>query len=83
MIFGDAMKRYRDILKLKKYIEKFNLREIIDINLEQNHEFFEFKKGELVCELGDEIEHFFILLEGNIKVFIISAEGKILCLRNI
>ncbi len=75
------MKRYRDMLKLKKYIEKFNLNEIVDSTLEQNHEFFHFKKGEQICTLGNEIEYFYILLEGNVKVFTISSDGKILCLR--
>lgn len=75
------MKRNKDISRLKRYLEKYNLSDIIDENLIQNHEFFHFKKGEQVCALGDEIEHFYILLEGNVKVFTISADGKILCLR--
>jgi CRP-like cAMP-binding protein len=81
MIFGGIMKKYRDVSKLKKYIEKYNLRELINENLEENHEFFEFKKGEQICKLGEKIEDFYIFLEGTIKVFTISVDGKILCLR--
>lgn len=81
MIFGGIMKKYKDNLKLKKYIEEYNLKEIIDESLTQNHEFFEFKKGEHICKLGDQIERFYIFLKGNVKVFTISADGKILCLR--
>lgn len=75
------MKKYKDDPRLKNYIEKFNLSEIIDVNLEQSRECFEFKKGDLICELGEKIEYFYILLEGNVKVFTVSADGKILCLR--
>lgn len=75
------MKRYKDNLRLSNYLEKFTLREIIDENLELSHEFFQFKKGDLICVLGEKIEHFYILLEGNVKVFTVSADGKILCLR--
>lgn len=75
------MKRYKDNLRLKNDIDKFNLGEIIDENLQQSHEFFQFKKGDLICVLGESIEYFYILLEGNVKVFTVSADGKILCLR--
>lgn len=75
------MKKYKDDPRLKNYLEKYNLSEIIDVNLEQSRECFEFKKGDLICELGEKIEYFYILLEGNVKVFTVSADGKILCLR--
>lgn len=75
------MKKYRDISKLKKYIEKYNLKEIINENFQENHSFFEFKKGEQLCKLGEHIKYFYIFLEGTVKVYTISADGKILCLR--
>lgn len=75
------MKKYKDISSLKKYIEKYNLEEAIDEKLAESHEFHQFNKGELMCRLGNKIEKFYILLEGSVKVFTISADGRVLCLR--
>lgn len=75
------MKKYKDISSLQKYIIKYNLEEVIDEKLIINHEFHQFNKGEFMCRLGNKIEKFYILLEGCVKVFTISADGKVLCLR--
>lgn len=75
------MDKYMDSLKLRKYLEFYKLDGIIGKDIQEHHEFHEFKKGELICVLGEPLRYFYILLKGNVKVFTTSVDGKILSLR--
>ncbi|WP_432667160.1 Crp/Fnr family transcriptional regulator [Wukongibacter baidiensis] len=75
------MHKYKDSIKLRKYLELYHLEGVIHKDMQEHHEFHDLKKGELVCVLGEPIRYFYILLGGNVKVFTTSVDGKILSLR--
>ncbi|WZL71995.1 helix-turn-helix domain-containing protein [Clostridiaceae bacterium 35-E11] len=75
------MNKYKDSLKLRNYIELYQLEGVIHKDMQEHHEFHDFKKGDLVCVLGEPLHYFYILLKGNVKVFTTSDNGKILSLR--
>ncbi len=75
------MHKYRDNLKLKKYLEFYQLDSVVNKDIQEHYEFHEFKKGELICGLGEPLHYFYILLKGKVKVFTTSTDGKVLSLR--
>lgn len=75
------MHKYKDSQKLTKYLENYQLDGVIHKDMQEHHEFHDFKKGELVCALGEPLRYFYILLKGKVKVFTSSVDGKILSLR--
>ncbi|WMI80035.1 Crp/Fnr family transcriptional regulator [Anaerotignum sp. MB30-C6] len=77
----DILYKYRDSQELRKYLALYQLEGIIHKDMEEYHEFHRFKKGDLLCELGEPLRYFYILLKGNVKVYTTSDNGKILTLR--
>lgn len=75
------MVTYTDPKQLNHYLAYYQLNTIIHHNLQEHHVFHAFKKGELICVLGEPLSYFYILLEGDVKVFTTSVDGKILSLR--
>lgn len=75
------MHKYKDNLRLSKYLKLYKLDSVINEKLKNYYEFHEFKKGELVCVLNEPLNYFYILLKGSIKVFTTSVDGKNLSLR--
>ena len=43
-------------------------------------EIFSFQKGEFIYQTGDQIEYFYIFLEGSGKVYMVKENGKVLLL---
>jgi CRP-like cAMP-binding protein len=41
---------------------------------------YRFEQGELICSQGDPSEHLYLLVEGKVKIYTTSAEGKTLIL---
>lgn len=75
------MNSYRDEAKLIKYLNIYHLENVINNDMRKQHVFHAFSKGELVCRLGDSIGYFYILLEGQVKIYTTSSDGKTLSLR--
>jgi len=67
--------------KLKPwYYENANLFGVLNEeqiqNIEQISTINKFKKGQLVCSVGDLCEYIYILKKGTIKVFLLTSDGK-------
>ncbi|MBM7095210.1 Crp/Fnr family transcriptional regulator [Bacillus sp. H-16] len=65
---------------MNTYILKFDLDPVIPARLREHMTVHDYKKGEKICEQGEAIDHLYLLVEGKIKIFTSSAEGKILVL---
>jgi len=65
---------------LSKYISQFNLLNIFSQEKPAAFELFQFQKGELLLRSGEISDYFFILVEGQLKVYNYSLDGKIIFL---
>jgi CRP-like cAMP-binding protein len=72
------MQIYKDTKLLNYYIKKYNLNNIIGDNIQDNYEFHVFEKGELICKMNEPVYYFHLLLDGKVKVFTMSEDGRIL-----
>lgn len=62
-------------LKTNKTLEAFS--EIDTVYFQLNH----FEKGELICNIDDEMDRLYFVVKGKVKVYTITPEGKKLILR--
>ncbi|OTX95334.1 Crp/Fnr family transcriptional regulator [Bacillus wiedmannii] len=62
-------------LKTNKTLEAFS--EIDTAHFQLNH----FEKGELICNIDDEMDRLYFVVKGKVKVYTITPEGKKLILR--
>jgi CRP-like cAMP-binding protein len=63
------------------YIEKYNIDNIFEDKLLKEAQLHLFKKGELICRVGDYLTFFYLLVSGKTKVYTILRNGKSLLLR--
>lgn len=65
---------------IASYIEAFQLEGIFPKELKKYLQLYTFKQGEYICLQGDSLEAVYFLVEGKIKVYTMSPEGKTLIL---
>lgn len=75
------MRIIEDHLKLKMYIEKNGITHIIGEELEKHCEIQRFERGELICQVEQEIEYFYFFVEGKAKIYTLLENGNKLLLR--
>lgn len=75
------MQRIDDQLKLKYYIDKYNIRGIFNNNMEKYMELHLFDKDEHICWNNDKLEYFYFLVEGKMRVYTLLKNGKSLLLQ--
>ncbi len=63
------------------YIEKFQLNEVFSDELTQRMELRVFKKGEHLVRIGEPLQHFFLLVEGKLKIYTLLENGKKILIR--
>ncbi|MFD5259487.1 Crp/Fnr family transcriptional regulator [Bacillus wiedmannii] len=67
-------------LKTNKTLEAFS--EIDTAHFQLNHfQLIHFEKGELICNIDDEMDRLYFVVKGKVKVYTITPEGKKLILR--
>ncbi|MBT2654965.1 cyclic nucleotide-binding domain-containing protein [Bacillus sp. ISL-18] len=66
--------------KLDSYIQMHQMDRIFTEQLLQHITLYCFDKGELICSQGEPAQYLYILVEGKIKIYTNSAEGKTLIL---
>ncbi|GMQ57341.1 helix-turn-helix domain-containing protein [Vallitalea sediminicola] len=72
------MQTYKDIQLFNTYNERYKLYEIFGDDLVSYYEFHLFEKGEMICKMEEPVYYFYLLLEGKVKVFTMSEDGRIL-----
>lgn len=66
---------------LEQYIRQFRLDEIFSRNLIEMMTLKRFNKGNHLCKLGEELNFFYLLVEGKLKIYTLQANGKKILLR--
>ncbi|CAG9610289.1 Crp/Fnr family transcriptional regulator [Pseudoneobacillus rhizosphaerae] len=74
------MKEMNDAELLKSYMYSYNLESIFNEQILPHLSLYSFEQGELICSQGDPSEHLYLLVEGKVKIYTTSAEGKTLIL---
>ncbi|NRD76910.1 helix-turn-helix domain-containing protein [Bacillus sp. BRMEA1] len=74
------MKEIQDLEKLNHYLHLHQMESIFPVPLRQHLSLYYFEKGELICSQGDAAHFLYVLVEGKIKVYNTTTEGKILIL---
>lgn len=74
------MREIIDRGKLESYIQMHKIDPIFTEQLLQHLTLYCFDKGELICSQGNRAQYLYILVEGKIKIYTNSAEGKTLIL---
>ena len=70
------MKKLIDAKKIKKYIDKYSLRDIIKVEFIESLELHEYKKGEMIQYMKDEFEYLYFLVEGKTLIHIQTEDGR-------
>lgn len=65
---------------MQTYIEQFQLNEVMHEPLLQNLTLSKYERGNIIIQQGEQPQYVYFLVEGRVKVFASSAEGKKLIL---
>lgn len=75
------MQRIDDQLKLKYYIDKYNIKGIFNNNMEKYMELHLYKKDEHIGWNKEKLNYFYFLVEGKVKIYTLLSNGKSLLLQ--
>jgi CRP-like cAMP-binding protein len=75
------MKQINEKNLINKYFEKYKLDEILTPEAKDISQIIEFAPGEEILKTGDNLENYYIFLEGRLKVYSIQENGKHLLLK--
>ncbi|WP_027625983.1 cyclic nucleotide-binding domain-containing protein [Clostridium lundense] len=75
------MEKVNDNMKLKHYIDKYNINSFFLKDLTPYMELLSFNKNEYICKCNDTLKYFYFLVHGKIKVYLLLKNGKSLLLR--
>ncbi|TKH45645.1 cyclic nucleotide-binding domain-containing protein [Paenibacillus sp. FSL R10-2782] len=74
------MKEIQDQEQLKHFLQLHQLESILHEPLRPYLSLHRLEQGEKLCSQGDSIEHLYILVQGKVKIYTSSTEGKTLVL---
>jgi CRP-like cAMP-binding protein len=74
------MKELKDIVQIKSYLDSYKLESIFNQQILPHLSLYYFDQGELICSQGDPSEYLYLLVEGKVKIYTTSPEGKTLIL---
>ena len=66
----------RPYTTLDSYIQQYQLEDLFPASFRQHMKVSPFEKGETLFSAGDELEELYFLVEGKIKIFTLTPEGK-------
>lgn len=74
------MIKINDPKLLEKYISRYEIDNIFNMNMKPFMELFYFDKNEHICKEGELLSYLFFFVEGKIKIYITLSNGKSLLL---
>jgi CRP-like cAMP-binding protein len=74
------MKEMNDVEQIKSFLYSYKLESVFNEQILPHLSLYRFEQGELICSQGDPSEHLYLLVEGKVKIYTTSAEGKTLIL---
>ncbi|MGF7058455.1 cyclic nucleotide-binding domain-containing protein [Brassicibacter mesophilus] len=66
---------------LNHYINKFSLDKIFEQDMSEHMKLFLCEKGDFVCQINDNLEWFYFIVKGKLKVYTLLENGKSFLLR--
>ncbi len=75
-----CMKEIKDHEQLQDYLDKHNIESIFNEHIMPYLKLFCFEQGDLICSQGETSEYLYILVQGKVKIYTTSSEGKTLIL---
>jgi CRP-like cAMP-binding protein len=72
------MKEIMDMERINPYISYFELEDVFPQSLRQHLTLYRFEPEEALCLQGEEPQFLFLLVQGKVKVYTTSTEGKTL-----
>jgi CRP-like cAMP-binding protein len=70
----------KDKTKLQYFLKKYHLEEIFNKEILANLALYTFEKGQHICRQGEPSNYLYFLVEGKVKIYTSSVEGKTLIL---
>ncbi|KWW21409.1 MULTISPECIES: cyclic nucleotide-binding domain-containing protein [Peribacillus] len=70
------MKKINDGRRILEYLDQFQLNRVFSEGMKKKISLYQFKKGEILCARGEDIQHMYFLVKGKVKIFTTSPEGK-------
>lgn len=70
------MKKRINTKQIKKYIEKYSLTGVIRDEFISEIEIHEYKKGEMIYQMKDELKYLYFLVEGKVLIHLQTEDGK-------
>ncbi|MGE6256819.1 Crp/Fnr family transcriptional regulator [Heyndrickxia sporothermodurans] len=70
------MKQIYDRSQLIDNLNRYELNEIFSEEIKETLSLYTFNSGEILCSKGEPIDRMFFIVEGKVKIFTISSEGK-------
>lgn len=81
VMFGGNMKRILDNKLLHSYISKFNIEKIFDKEILEHVQLYFFEKGEFILEAEANLDYYYLLVDGKIKISYPFENGKSMLLK--
>lgn len=75
------MKKIMDTERLNFYFEKYDIAGIFDKDIIRNCRLHFYKKGDTILESGYNLEYYYMLVEGQVKIFYTFENGKSMTLK--
>jgi CRP-like cAMP-binding protein len=74
------VKEIGNVEQVEEYMRKFQLEAIFPEKLKVHLHLYAFNQGEFICTQGQASEYLYILVDGKMKIYTTTAEGKTLIL---
>lgn len=80
-VMEKVMNRIKEIEVLNQYILKFNIDKIFKMDLIEAMELHYYEKAETILKMGSELEYYYLLVDGKIKISYIFENGNSVLLK--
>lgn len=81
VMLGGFMRKIFDDMLLNNYIKKYNIDKIFDDEILKHGQLYFYEKEEYILEAGEELEYYYLLVEGKIKIYYPFENGKAMLLK--
>ncbi|MCR1140278.1 cyclic nucleotide-binding domain-containing protein, partial [Clostridium botulinum] len=75
------MRRILDVRLIKQYIKKHNIEQKFDCEILKYAQLHFYEKEEYILELGEDLEYYYLLVDGKIKIYYPFENGKSMLLK--
>lgn len=81
VMLGGLMRRISDVRLIKQYIKKHNIEQRFDCEILKYAQLHFYEKEEYILESGENLEYYYLLVDGKIKIYYPFENGKSMLLK--